>query len=424
MERLDTLAQNHRIEVDVEQGKEIKAPPMASPAESDATPREHGRGILRTIAKVVVPLIVVAVALYWLRFAPVSVTAFTAGPGVITAEVMGTGTLEARVSSTISPKISGLIAEMLVDQGDRVAEGEALFRLADADLKQQVEMAENTLIAARVAVEGQTAAIQRAHAVLELARIERQRVEELMQTETAAAIELDRVVQSLRIAEAETQSAEASFSEAKAQVLVAEKTLAFQQARLADTVVTAPCAGLIARRDREPGDVVVPGASVLLLLNTDEMWINAWVDETEMARLQPGQPARIAFRSEPTGNYSGRVVRLGREADRETREFIVDVLAEQLPENWAVGQRADVYIETARAENVLSVPTRAIVWHGDQPGGYVESEGRAVWRALELGLRGVERVEVRGGVSAGARLVIPVEATRPTLRDGQRVVVR
>jgi hypothetical protein len=66
-----------------------------------------------------------------------------------------------------------------------------------------------------------------------------------------------------------------------------------------------------------------------------------------MARLEPGQPARVIFRSEPDRSYPGRVVRLGRETDRETREFVVDVQPEVLPKNWAIGQRAEVYIEAA-----------------------------------------------------------------------------
>ena len=55
------------------------------------------------------------------------------------------------------------------------------------------------------------------------------------------------------------------------------------------------------------------------------LWISAWVDETELARIDEGQPARVVFRAEPDHSYEGRVTRLGRETDRETRECTVDV---------------------------------------------------------------------------------------------------
>ena len=67
---------------------------------------------------------------------------------------MGTGTLEARLKATISPKISGRVCEILVDQGDRVAAGQLLVRLDQEELVEQVEMAEAGLAAAQAALGG------------------------------------------------------------------------------------------------------------------------------------------------------------------------------------------------------------------------------------------------------------------------------
>jgi HlyD family secretion protein len=80
---------------------------------------------------------------YW-NFAAISVIEHKIASGEIIAEVMGTGTLEARVKSTISPKIAGRIHEILVDQGSTVTSGQPLFTLDDAELKQQVEIAQAT----------------------------------------------------------------------------------------------------------------------------------------------------------------------------------------------------------------------------------------------------------------------------------------
>jgi RND family efflux transporter MFP subunit len=398
--------------------------------QTQAEPLSNGVAVKRgrrygwTVVKVVVALIVVAVLVYWWRFARVPVMGFAIKPGAVVAEVMGTGTLEARVSATISPRISGRIVEVLADQGDRVTAGQVLCRLDDSDLQKQVEMAEQTLAAARVAVERQTAEINRAHAVLDLAQIEFGRIEDLIEKANASTVEVDRTTGARHIAEADVQRAESAFFEAQAQVLVAEKTLAYHRALLADTVITAPFNGLLARRDRDPGDVVVPGASVMLILNTDEMWVRAWVDETEMSRLHADQPARVVFRSESERGYPAHVVRLGREVDRETREFVVDVRADALPENWAVGQRAEVYIETARATDVFTAPLHTIVWRDERSGVFVENDGHAIWRPVKLGIRGAQTVEVREGLDPGARVISPANLTAAALRDGQRVDVR
>ena len=397
-----------------------------APSAAEAPPpvaRARGRRIVVQALKVIIPVGIVAAIVYWVRFAPVPVAAHTVEQGTVVAEAMGTGTLEARVKATISPKISGRIVEVLVDQGDRVEAGQVLVRLDDSDLQQQVEVAESSLGAAQAAVERQAADQQRAKAVLDLAHIDYERVKGLTNQGSASSFEMDQATEGLRVAEAGIGSAEAALAEAQKNTIVAQKTLEYQCALLANTVVTAPFPGLIVRRDHDSGDIIVPGTSALLLLATDEMWVSAWVDETEMGRLIPGQPARVVFRSSPEQGYTGEVARLGRETDRETREFLVDVRVTELPANWAAGQRAEVYIETGRAEQAVRVPARFILWRDGQAGVFVEQAGRAAWRVVQLGLRGRDVVEIRDGLHPGERLIGPAKAGAGPLRDGQRVTV-
>ena len=88
-------------------------------------------------------------------------------------------------------------------------------------------------------------------------------------------------------------------------------------------------------------------AEVLVeIISLDEIWVSAWVDETAISKVAAGQMARIVFRSESDKDYPGVVSRIGRETDRETREFLVDVRVNELPKNWTIGQRAEVYIQT------------------------------------------------------------------------------
>jgi HlyD family secretion protein len=144
------------------------------------------------------------------------------------------------------------------------------------------------------------------------------------------------------------------------------------------------------------------------------------VDETAMSDLVTGQPARVVFRSEPGTNYPGEVARLGRETDRETREFLVDVRVKELPRNWTVGQRAEVFIETGRKSGALVIPQGFVQWRGGKPGVFVNEHGKAKWRAVTLGLRGRETVEIAQGAAAGEQVVKPGEP-KQELSDGQRV---
>lgn len=287
---------------------------------------------------------------FWMRSSPIrSVDQGVEDPAVI-SKVMGTGTLEARVSTTISPKISGRVQEVLFDQGERVKAGDLLVRLDDAELLQQVAIAQANSETTQAALVRLAADKDIANAVAIQARKKHQRRQGLLSTKAVSQEDVDTAVEALAVAEAGLSRAEAASTEGRKELVADEKTLEYHRARLADTQITAPFDGLIVRRHRESGDVVVPGSAILSLISTEELWINAWVDETEMEKLKVDQPARVVFRSDPEHSHTGRVARLGREVDRETREFIVDVHVRDLPSNWAIGQRAEVYIEPAGKE--------------------------------------------------------------------------
>jgi len=357
---------------------------------------------------------------YWGWFAPVAVSEHRLRREPIVADVLGTGVLEARVRTTISPKITGRIAAILADQGDRVEAAAALVRLDDEELRQQVAIAQANEEAARAKIDRLKAEKARAVGVLAQAKTSFERVRTLTARNVSSQEELDRATEALRVAEAGLSGAEAGISEGEKELIAASETLKYQRARLADATVTAPFAGLITRRQREPGDVVPAGGPILSLVATEELWISAWVDETEMARLRPEQPARVVFRSEPDRSFSGRVVRLGREADRETREFVVDVRVLELPTNWAVGQRAEVYIETGRKDSVPRLPARFLAWRDDAPGVFVAEGGRAVWRPIRIGLRNAEFVEAAEGLQEG-ETVVTARKPGTALADGWRI---
>ena len=360
-------------------------------------------------------------AIYWLRFRPLAVAGFPVAHGAIAAEVMGTGTLEAKVQTVVSTKIPGRILEMRVDQGDQVRAGQALLRLDDSEFRQQVEIARSALDAAKATVERMQADAVRSQAILEQSRIEYRRRESLFTSKSIAANEIDKRKEEMKVAEADLEKTRAAVVEARKNLVVAQNTVDYQLARLGDTLISAPFDGLIVRRDRDPGDVVVPGTSIYLLISTQSLWVRAWVDETEMLRLSEGQRARVAFRAEPETDYRGKVARIGRETDRETREFLVDVEVENLPKNWSVGQRADVFIESAHKENATIVSAKAIMRKRGEIGVLKNREGVAVWQPVKTGLHGRDHVEILAGLSPGD-MAVYAQGPDP-IPEGRRIEI-
>ena len=142
-----------------------------------------------------------------------------------------------------------------------------------------------------------------------------------------------------------------------------------------------------------------------------------------MAKIKVGQPARIIFRSEPEHSYPGQVARLGVEVDKETREFVVDVHVAELPAHWAIGQRTEVYIETATKNNALIIPAKFIKWQGNQSGAFTNNEGAAAWHPVELGLHWRGLVEIVKGLEEGDRIVNSIKA-KDRLADHMRISVQ
>jgi RND family efflux transporter MFP subunit len=331
--------------------------------------------------------------------------------------------LEARVKTTISPRIQERLAEVFVDQGDTVKAGQLLARLDGAELKQEVAVAQAALTASGAGVDRIGTDNARTQAVLQLSQVEHQRYAELAARKFVSQSDLDKTTQTLGVAEADVKRSRSSVTEARKQALSAKENLRLREKQLAFTELRSPYDGLVVRRDRDPGVVVVPGSSILQIIDTREMWISAWVDETAMAALAVDQPVRVVFRSEPDKSYPGKVARLGREADRETREFLVDVRVEQLPANWAVGQRAEVFIESSRRSDVVTIPQHFLLWRAGKPGVMVNDDGKAHWRDISLGLQGQQDTEVTQGLSAGEQIINPTEP-KQTIADGQAVKVR
>ena len=355
--------------------------------------------------KIGILALVLGVVVYRLAFAPVAVEAYKVSRGTVTAEVVGTGTLEARVKTAVSSKIQGRIVELKADQNDRVKTGQLLATLDDSELKWQVEMAKATLESARATSERVKADETKSKAVWEQAKLDYDRTTSLQTSGVVAQADVDKSREGLKVAEADLKRAAAAIVEAAKQEAAVEHTLRYHQALLENTRIFSPFDGIIVSREREAGDIIVPGAAIFQLVSTEDIWASAWVDESAMAGIAPGQPARIVFRSEPGKEYPGTVARVGQQVDRDTREFVVDVRVRELPQKWAVGQRAEVYINTGCKENVLTVPFRMVAWKAGKPGVYLNKGGRARWQPVKLGMKGLSGAEVAEGLSEGDALV-------------------
>ncbi len=101
----------------------------------------------------------------------------------------------------------------------------------------------------------------------------------------------------------------------RAQLSQAQAALALAQSRLKETVIVAPVSGVVLRKNLEMGETANPGVSILTLVDPNDLWLRAYVPETEIARIKVGQPARIKVDAFKDRAFSGRIVDIASEAE-------------------------------------------------------------------------------------------------------------
>jgi len=365
------------------------------------------RSALGSIRRVLWLLILVGavVLVGWLRFwrpVPASVARVERGP--VVQEVLGRGTVESQREAAVGFDLVGRLSNVMVDEGTRVSLGQELAQLETVQAQADLSSAQTSIDAARSALRRLAAEEERAQANLAAAVREAGRTQHLAESGVVAGAELDAANDRLRIARADLDRVLAQRAEATRGVAVASGGAEQRRAAMVRTTLLAPFDGLITRRLREPGDTVAIGTTVLRVVDTDRVYIDAAIDETVLPQLSLDQPALILFPG-TANDVVAKVSKISWEADRQTHELRVEVTAPKLERRVAIGQRADVRIEIARRDNVLRVPTRLLHHDAVGPFLYVDRDGRIAQVRPRLGLRGNEYVELLDGLPEGATML-------------------
>jgi HlyD family secretion protein len=226
------------------------------------------------------------------------------------------------------------IAEVLVQEGDKVAHGQILARLDTSRLKPQVAVA-------AAGVEAQEAAVQRLHngsrpeeiaqaqANVASAKADLLNADQQWQRLTALA----KLTTGRAISQQDLDGAKAALDGAQARLAVAEKALDLSaigprkediaqgeaqlranqaqlellRRQLGDTELVSPCDAVVRSRLLEPGEMASPQRPVFNLAITDPKWIRAYVSEVDLGKLHPGMKASVSADSFPGRTFSGWV---------------------------------------------------------------------------------------------------------------------
>lgn len=295
----------------------------------------------------------------WWRWGPQEVEVVRPVWGPAIEAVYATGTVEPSVMVPIAPRSGGRLVELPVEEGASVRRGQVLARLDDRDLNNTVEE-----LAARA----------------RYAQSQFDRTRELVTRRFLAQAEQDRL-------RAELDAATAALRRARSQ----RDFLA----------LTAPADGEIIRRDGEVGQFVAAGQALLVMSCCAPLRVAAEVDEEDIARVQVGQAVVLRSDALPGRTFDAMVAELTPKGDPVARSYRVR-LRLATPQDFRVGMTVDANIVVARRDKVLLVPAQAVrdgaVW--------LLREGRLHRQAVQVGVVGAQRTEIRAGLDAQAQIVL------------------
>lgn len=404
----------------------------ANPSHTDPDPADNPRpgvmqrppsrptGRRRLLATLAIPVALLASALLALRYAvPRPVDLIEVYQGVLEPTIAGPGTLDAINKASVSASIQGLITALHVDQNDVVHAGDVLAEVNARDLKAQLDASIASLEAARKAVEVAQADQRRAEATLANARSTLARQQELAPTGASSQSTMETAETSVQQAEADVAKAQSTKRQAEAQAASAAATVEANRAQLDKATIRAPIDGVVVSRNLNLGDTVSPGTTILEIADPSSVVLSARFDESAIAAVAAGQKVTLSFASETKTVINGKVLRIGRQVDSETREFTLDVSPDRLPKNWAIGQRGTAVVALPGLDGVLTVPSAAIARRDGRAGLWVVKDDRAGWRGVTLGALGGTHVEVIDGLRDGDFVITDPEKAFPFMRVRQ-----
>jgi RND family efflux transporter MFP subunit len=330
------------------------------------------------------------------------------------------GYITPRRRATIAAKITARVVDVYVDEGMVVAEGQLLARLDDSDAQRRLQAAR----AERSATVAQIASLR-----VNLVDAEREwrRQEELRADGFAS-------VQALDQARTAAESLRAQVAAVEEQVKTAEAQIAMAQQDVDNCTVRAPFAGVVVSKDAQRGEMVSPLSAgggftrtgIATIVDMDSIEIEVDVNESYIARVEPGQRVEAVLDAYPDWRIPAKVRTVIPTADRQKATVKVRIAFDKLdprilPDmgvkvSFLAGEQA-----AGRPAAKAVIPREAARTLDGQSVVFLIRDGRVERRAVSLGIETGGEVEVTAGLAPGDQVVIGGPAD---LRDGQRIKVK
>lgn len=347
------------------------------------------------------------------------------------ATVLGSGTFDYRNTASLSPEVMGLVRRVLVEEGDRVEQGQLVLVLDQEAQKAEVEQRESLVRQQEVDIELQAE-------LLAIREKQARRSAELVRQRLVDQAGDDQLQHEARMARLQLAASRERLRQSRAALAQARESLE-------KTHIRAPISGVVTSIAIKVGETAVPsstgiaGSSLMTIADVATMAAEIKVDELDVARIRKGQSARVFAGAGGGRVFDGTVEsislapsRLAAQGAAHERSYAVQVsLHGGTHEALRTGMscRAEIHVDEGRRP--LAIPVQALIGgsvDADRSAGegehhvFVEEDGRAMRRSVEPGVSDDAFVEIVSGLARGERIITGPARLMRQLRDQQSVL--
>ncbi len=393
---------------------------------------------MRRSIYLVLVLLALAAAAAWflLRGTAVDVVAVRTAPLQQTVVVSGRVLTPAKVN--VGATITGRVESVAVNAGDAVRADQVLITLERTELTAALAQAQASEAAAATRITqwkdvDATSAEQQllqAEANFNVAQRNAERQEKLFKQGFIGEAAVDESRRALAVARSQLEAARGAAAASTPtgsgrrllddQLRVARAARAAAAAKLAQTRIEAPAAGVVLDRNVEPGDIVQPGKTLLTLALDGPVRLTALIDEKNLGLLQIGQRARVAADAYPTQRFDAQLEYVSPGVDVQRGTIEAKFRIPDPPAFLRADMTVSIDIAVAQKQDAMVVPARAV--HDPQstePWVLVVAGGRAERRSVQTGARSATDVEITRGLATGESVILT-----PGVTPGERVRAR
>jgi membrane fusion protein (multidrug efflux system) len=328
------------------------------------------------------------------------------------------GSMLAYEDAVIGSKLAGRVAEVAVDLGSVVRQGDTLIKLVRAELDLRVELAEAQLRQACAAI-GITSTDEEARfdpttapgvameqAMVNEAQSMVNRAQQLLSSRAVTEQEYDTMVAQLKASQARYNAALNTVGEQISMIGVRRKELALAQQMVTDSQVVAPFDGVVGKRMVSPGEFVGAGQAVVTLVRADPLRFTAGVPESRAAEIKLGQRLDIAAGTNIPTAITTKLSRVSPTVMQATRSILIeaDVPNPSLALQAGLFAEADVVVDSEA--QAMVIPKTAVSRFAGVQKVWVVAEGVAKQQTIRTGREDNERVEILKGLTADTVVVL------------------